>query len=116
MTSHDPTCIFCKIAAGGIPAQRLYEDDDVLAFHDIRPAAPLHFLLIPKQHVASLAEANEAHQPLLGKLLALAPSLVRKQGFDDGFRTVINTGPNGGQEVDHLHLHVMAGPRPWKNG
>ncbi|HNA81725.1 MAG TPA: histidine triad nucleotide-binding protein [Thiobacillaceae bacterium] len=107
-------CIFCKIAAGEIPCRKVYEDDDVLAFHDIHPAAPVHFMLIPKRHVASLAECDDSHRDVLGKILLLAPKLAKEQGLADGFRTVINTGRGGGQEVFHLHVHVIGGngPRP----
>jgi histidine triad (HIT) family protein len=114
--SHDPNCLFCKIAAGQIPSAKVYEDDELLAFKDIHPAAPVHLLVIPKTHLASLADADASHAPLLGRMLALAPRLAREQGAGNGFRTVINTGPDGGQEVYHLHLHVMGGPRPWKHG
>ncbi len=114
--SHDPHCLFCKIAAGQIPSTKVYEDDELLAFKDIHPAAPVHLLVIPKAHLASLADADDSHAPLLGRMLALAPRLAREQGANNGFRTVINTGPDGGQEVHHLHLHVMGGPRPWKHG
>jgi histidine triad (HIT) family protein len=114
--STDPNCIFCKIAAGQIPAKKFYEDDELLAFHDIRPAAPVHFLIIPKLHLPSLAEAGPQHAALLGRMLELAPRLAVEQGATNGFRTVINTGPDGGQEVYHLHMHVMGGPRPWKQG
>ncbi len=107
-------CIFCKIAAGQIPSRKVFEDDEFLAFHDIRPAAPVHFLIIPKQHLASLAETGTEHAAMLGRLLALAPTLAAEQGCGNGFRTVINTGPDGGQEVYHLHLHVLGGARPWK--
>ncbi len=107
-------CIFCRIVAGEIPCRKVYEDDDVLAFHDIRPVAPVHFMLIPKAHVASLADCDDSHRDVLGKLLLLAPRLAREQGLTDGFRTVINTGRGGGQEVFHLHVHVIggSGPRP----
>ena len=107
-------CLFCKIVAGGIPCRKIYEDDDVLAFHDIHPVAPVHFMVIPKRHVASLAECDESHRDVLGKILILAPRLAREQGLADGFRTVINTGKGGGQEVFHLHVHVIggSGPRP----
>ncbi len=107
-------CIFCKIVAGEIPCRKLYEDEDVLAFHDIHPVAPVHFMLIPKAHVASLAECDQSHRDVLGKILLLAPKLAREQGLGDGFRTVINTGRGGGQEVFHLHVHVIGGggPRP----
>jgi histidine triad (HIT) family protein len=107
-------CIFCKIVAGQIPCRKIYEDDDVLAFHDIHPVAPVHFMLIPKGHVASLGECDESHRDVLGKILLLAARLAREQGLTDGFRTVINTGRGGGQEVFHLHVHVIGGggPRP----
>lgn len=107
-------CIFCKIAAGEIPCRKIYEDDDVLAFHDIHPAAPVHFMLIPKRHVASLAECDDSHRDVLGKMLLQAPRLAKEQGLADGFRIVINTGRGGGQEVFHLHVHVIGGngPRP----
>lgn len=114
--STDPNCIFCKIAAGQIPSQKIYEDEELFAFHDIRPAAPVHFLIIPKLHLASLAEAGPEHAALLGRMLELAPRLARELGVTNGFRIVINTGADGGQEVYHLHLHVMGGPRPWKHG
>jgi len=103
-------CIFCKIVRGEIPSQKSYEDDDVLAFHDVRPVAPVHLLLIPKTHVPSLYECEPGHAPILGKLLALAPRLAREHGATDGFRTIINTGRIGRQEVYHLHIHVIGGP------
>ncbi|MEJ5210466.1 MAG: histidine triad nucleotide-binding protein [Burkholderiales bacterium] len=102
-------CIFCKIVRGELPSRKAYEDEDVLVFHDIRPIAPVHLLLIPKAHVASLADCGPEHQALLGKLLLLAPRLAREHGLTDGFRTMINTGRGGGQEVFHLHLHVFGG-------
>lgn len=107
-------CIFCKIVAGDIPCNKIHEDDDLLAFHDIHPVAPVHFMIIPKAHVASLDDCGSAHQAVLGKILLLAPKLAKAQGLDDGFRTVINTGKGGGQEVFHLHVHVIGGggPRP----
>ncbi|MEW9898860.1 histidine triad nucleotide-binding protein [Chitinivorax sp. PXF-14] len=102
-------CIFCKIAAGHIPSKKVYEDDEVIAFHDINPIAPVHFLLVPKQHVESLVQCNDEHERLLGKLLLLAPKLAREQGLEAGFRTAINTGHGGGQVVFHLHVHVFGG-------
>jgi len=102
-------CIFCKIVAGQIPSTRIYEDDDVLVFHDIHPVANVHFLIVPKRHVESLLTATPGDQVLLGKLLALAPQLAREQGLGEGFRTMINTGVKGGQSVFHLHLHVFGG-------
>ncbi|MGA8005534.1 MAG: histidine triad nucleotide-binding protein [Burkholderiales bacterium] len=109
---NDPNCLFCKIVRGEIPSQKVYEDDDVLAFRDIRPLAPVHFMLIPKEHVASLYEAGMAQHRALGKMLALAGELARKEGASDGFRTIINTGRVGNQEVYHLHMHVIGGPDP----
>lgn len=102
-------CIFCKIVAGEIPAKLIYEDSDLIAFHDIHPAAPVHFMIVPKEHIASLADAHARHEMLLGRILLLAPILAKKQGLDDGFRTIINTGKGGGQEVMHLHVHIMGG-------
>ena len=99
-------CIFCKIVAGQIPAKKVYEDDDLLAFHDINPAAEVHLLLIPKQHVESLAHCDDSHAEVLGKLLLLAPKLAKEHGLAKGFKTGINTGRGGGQEVFHLHVHV----------
>lgn len=105
-------CIFCKIAAGEIPCKKIYENNDVIAFHDIHPVAPVHFMVIPKEHIASLADAHARHEMLLGRILLLAPVLAKEQGLSDGFRTIINTGPGGGQEVFHLHVHVIGGNKP----
>jgi histidine triad (HIT) family protein len=102
-------CLFCKIARGEIPCKKVYEDAEVLAFHDINPVAPVHFMLVPKLHVDSLLDAGEAHAALLGRMLLLAPKLAREQGLENGFRTVINSGTGGGQEVFHLHIHVIGG-------
>ncbi len=102
-------CIFCKIARGEIPCRKVYEDDELFAFHDIHPVAPVHFMLIPKLHIASLLEANNNHAALLAKMLLLMPSLAKEQGLEHGFRTVINTGRGGGQEVMHLHIHIIGG-------
>ena len=106
----EPDCLFCRIVKGEIPSKKVYEDADVLAFHDIHPLAPVHFMIIPKAHIASLAECDASHQPLLGRILALTPRLAREQGSTDGFRTIINTGRVGRQEVYHLHVHVVGGP------
>ena len=114
--AHDPNCIFCKIVAGQIPAKKAYEDEELLAFHDIHPWAPVHLLIIPKLHVASMVDVTDTHQALLGKMMVLAPRLMREQGVTNGFRNVINTGADGGQEVYHLHMHVIGGPRPWAKG
>ncbi len=107
-----PECLFCKIVSGAIPAKKVYEDEDVLAFHDIRPIAPVHFLMIPKAHVATLYDAGMEHQAVLGKILAMAGKLARELGVTDGFRTIINCGRVGHQEVYHLHMHVIGGPEP----
>jgi histidine triad (HIT) family protein len=113
----DSSCLFCKIVAGQIPSRKAYEDDEFLAFHDIAPWAPVHVLVIPKEHIATLADTDpELHSAMLGRLLSLAPKLAKEQGADNGFRTVINTGSDGGQEVYHLHMHVIGGPRPWAKG
>jgi histidine triad (HIT) family protein len=112
----DPNCIFCKIAAGHVPAKKVLEDDELLVFHDIAPWAPVHVLIIPKQHIATLYDVGPEHQALLGRMLGLAPVLMRQLGVDNGFRTLINTGTDGRQEVQHLHMHVMGGPRPWARG
>ena len=107
-----PNCIFCKIARGEIPSKKIYEDEEVMAFHDIRPQAPVHFLIIPKAHMPTLYDARGCAPPALGKMLALAGELARKAGATDGFRTIINTGRVGHQEVYHLHMHVLGGPEP----
>ena len=120
MTTHAADCIFCKIAAGEIPARKVYEDDEIFAFHDIAPWAPVHFLMIPKRHIASMAQLGEQDAALMGHMMTLAPKLALEQGCEPypegGFRVVVNTGAHGGQEVHHLHVHVMGGPRPWAKG
>ena len=117
-------CIFCKIASKQIPTKTVYEDDDLIAFHDINPAAPVHVLIVPKLHVPTLADCDESHAALLSKMMLLAPKIAEEQGCgykavdggtgSGGFKTLFNTGPDGGQEVYHLHLHVIGGPRPWR--
>ena len=118
---HAPeNCIFCIIAAGTIPSRKVYEDDEIFVFHDINPWAPVHFLMIPKLHISSMAQAGPEHAALLGRMMVLAPQLALANGCrpypEGGFRIVTNTGAEGGQEVHHLHLHVMGGPRPWLKG
>jgi histidine triad (HIT) family protein len=105
-------CIFCKIAAGEIPAKKVYEDDLVFAFHDIHPLRPTHMLVIPKKHIASLAQVSAADEPVLGRILSVAQKLAAENGSADGFRCIINTGRVGGQEVPHLHLHILGGTEP----
>ena len=112
----DPHCIFCKIVAGQIPSKKVYEDEQILAFHDIHPWAPVHILVIPKQHIASMVDVSLEHQALMGRMLAVTPQLMKDLGVTNGFRHVINTGADGRQEVGHVHLHVMGGPRPWLKG
>ena len=102
-------CLFCKIAFGEIPCRKIYEDDEVLAFHDIKPVAPVHILLIPKLHLASLEVAESSHVALLGKMLLLVPQLAHEQGLKNGFRTAIHTGKEGGQIINHLHIHIVGG-------
>ncbi|HEX9397635.1 MAG TPA: histidine triad nucleotide-binding protein [Burkholderiales bacterium] len=109
---NDPNCIFCKIVRGEIPAKKIHEDDHVVAFHDVRPQAPVHLLIVPREHIATLYEADARHEKTLGRLLALAGRLARQEGANDGFRTIINTGRVGHQEVYHVHMHVLGGPEP----
>lgn len=117
-------CIFCKIASKQIPTKTIFEDEDLIAFHDINPAAPVHLLIVPKQHIATLSDCDESHASLLSKMMLLAPKLAQQHGCGyaantsgngtGGFKTLFNTGPDGGQEVYHLHLHVIGGPHPWR--
>ncbi|WP_123039808.1 histidine triad nucleotide-binding protein [Cohnella candidum] len=105
-------CIFCKIAEGTIPSRKVYEDDHVLAFHDIQPQAPVHLLVIPKKHVASLDDASPEDLELLGRAMLAAKQVARDAGLtDSGYRVVTNIGPDAGQVVFHLHLHVMGGEK-----
>jgi len=102
-------CLFCKIATGAITVTRLYEDDLCLAFPDIHPQSPTHILIIPKQHITSLAHATPEDSALLGHLLATTATIAAQQNLAGGYRTVINTGDDGGQTVHHLHLHLLGG-------
>ena len=103
------SCLFCKIIDGSIPSTAVYQDDDCYAFADIDPKAPVHVLIVPRTHIASLAEATAADAPLLGRLLEVAARIARDKGLGKGYRVVANTGPDGGQSVDHLHLHLLGG-------
>ncbi len=105
-------CIFCKIAGGHIPAGKVFEDEDIVAFRDIYPQRPVHLLVIPRKHIVSLAEVTPEDVPILGKMLAKAHDLAAAAGSPDGFRVIINTGRVGGQEVFHLHAHIVGGPDP----
>ena len=103
-------CIFCKIVKGEIPAKKIFEDGEFVAFYDINPIAKVHFMIIPKHHVASLLECDAGYdEDMLGRLLLLAPKLAKEQGLLTGFKTAINTGKDGGQVVFHLHVHVFGG-------
>lgn len=102
-------CIFCRILAGELPAKKVYEDERVLAFEDLHPRAPTHLLLVPREHIAGLAEAEERHDELLGYLQRKAARLAQERGLAGGYRTVLNIGPDAGQSVMHLHLHLLGG-------
>jgi histidine triad (HIT) family protein len=108
----DPNCIFCRIVRGEIPSRKVYEDEHLLAFHDLHPVAPVHVLVIPKAHIATLAEAEEAHAQVLGRLMIVAPRIAREHGSDEGFRFIVNTGRIGRQEVLHVHAHIIGGKEP----
>lgn len=103
-------CIFCKIVRGEVPAKKVYEDAEILAIHDIRPQAPVHFMLMPKKHIESLADVGTEDAGMLGRMFALSGRLARENGSPDGYRTIVNTGRIGRQEVMHLHVHVIGGP------
>ncbi len=104
-------CLFCRIVAGEVPATKLHEDDLVIAIRDISPQAPTHVLVLPVAHIASAAELTEADAPLLGRLFSVATALARNEGLIRGWRLVTNVGVDGGQSVDHLHLHLLGGRR-----
>lgn len=106
----DVDCIFCKIAGHEIPAGVVYEDEDVIAFKDINPQAPIHLLIVPKKHVASIMEINDDNKDIVNKIVKAAQNLARQNNIDSkGFRLVVNTGNDGGQTVNHLHFHLLGG-------
>lgn len=105
-------CIFCRIIRGELPSKKVYEDDAMFAFHDIHPQAPVHFMVVPKLHVDSLAALKPEHADLMGRIMTRLPELARQEGLTDGWRTVINTGRVGRQDVYHIHIHVVGGPDP----
>ena len=111
-------CIFCKIVRGALPAKIVHEDDDCLVFHDIKPAAPVHLLMIPKRHIVSMQEINPEDAVWLGRMLSKVPQIALDNGCNPGpsggFRLMANSGVEGGQEVLHLHFHIYGGSRPWK--
>ncbi len=102
-------CLFCQVIAGKVPSKKVYEDDKVLAFEDIRPQAPTHVLIVPKRHIRGLAEAEAADAEIIGYSHLVAAKLARERGIEDGYRTVYNVGPQSGQSVFHLHLHLIGG-------
>lgn len=116
--SRDKDCLFCRIAAGEIPSKKAYEDDELYAFHDIHPQAPVHVLLIPKEHVASISEMGEEHEGLIGRLLLRAARIASELGISEsGYRVVTNRGERAGQSVFHLHFHILGGrPMGWPPG
>ena len=105
-------CVFCRIVRGEIPSKKVYEDEHVYAFHDIHPVAPVHVLVVPKVHVDSMAQLSGEHEAAMGRLMIAAGRIAREQGCTDGFRTIVNTGRVGLQEVYHLHLHILGGSNP----
>ena len=104
-------CLFCKIAAGEIPSDTVYEDDQVIVFKDLYPKANVHLLVVPREHIESLKEMDASHDALMSHMMRLLPKLAEDQGLVTGFRTIINTGPGGGQEIFHLHIHLLGGSR-----
>ncbi len=102
-------CLFCKIERNEIPSEMVYQDEDVIVIKDISPKAEVHLLVIPRKHIASLNELLPEDQPIMGKIMLLLPELAKKLGLHNGFRTIINTGKGGGQEVFHIHFHLLAG-------
>jgi histidine triad (HIT) family protein len=110
-------CIFCKIAAGDIPAAKLYEDADIVAFDDVQPQSPVHFLIIPKKHIETMDDILETDVPIIGKMIFRASVLARQKGLGiSGYRQIINCRADGGQVINHLHLHIMGGRRMEKMG
>ena len=105
-------CLFCKIIEGQIPSQKVYEDEDVLAFNDINPVTPIHILVIPKKHITSLAHMQDGDEKIVGKIYKVINKISEEQEFkDDGYRVIVNCGENGGQVINHLHFHILAGKK-----
>lgn len=105
-------CIFCKISKGEVSADKLYDDDNIIAFKDIKPSAPVHYLIVPKEHINSIADLEDNHKDIVSKLIFVAKDLAKKTGLE-GYKLVFNVGREGGQIIDHLHLHLLGG---WNNG
>jgi len=111
------SCLFCRIVAGEIPSTPVYQDELSYAFADVNPKAPVHILIVPRQHIASMADIGNGDCALLGHLHSVAAEIARSKGLDTGYRIVVNTGSDGGQSVDHLHLHLLGGrPLSWPPG
>ena len=107
-------CIFCKIIKGEIPSDKLYEDDEILVFRDINPQAPTHFLLVPKKHIAMPRDIGRVDEAVMGKLFRIAAEIAEKEGVADNYRVVLNNGAKSGQEVFHIHMHILGGKeKPW---
>lgn len=103
-------CLFCKIIKGEIPSNKVYEDEEILAFHDINPAAPVHILVIPKKHITSLAHMEKEDEAIVGKIYGVINKIAEEEGFkEEGYRVIVNSGKNAGQTVMHLHFHILAG-------
>jgi len=105
-------CIFCKIIKGEIPSQKLYEDDEILSFRDVNPAAPIHILVIPKKHISMLTELKEEDETIIGRIYTVINKIAKQENFDEkGYRVIVNCGEDGGQEVKHIHFHLLGGKR-----
>jgi len=105
-------CIFCEIIKGEIPSQKLYEDDEILAFRDVNPAAPIHILVIPKKHISMLTELKEEDEVVIGRIYTVVNKIAKQENFDEkGYRVIVNCGEDGGQEVKHIHFHLLGGKR-----
>ena len=105
-------CIFCKIIKGEIPSNKVYEDEEILAFRDINPAAPVHILVIPKKHISSLAEISKEDEAIIGRIYTIINEIAKQEGiFEKGFRVIVNCGKDSGQEVPHLHFHLLGGKK-----
>lgn len=102
-------CLFCKIIAGDIPSDQVYQDEQVIVFKDINPSAPVHLLVVPRVHIESLNEMNDTHRELISHMMLLLPKIAKEQGLTGGFRSILNTGTEGGQLVFHLHIHLLGG-------
>ena len=117
MTDRDPDCLFCRIVAGEIPSNRVFEDDAVIAFRDINPRAPTHLLVVPRRHVADVQHLTDADGDLLARLFGAVRTLASEAGLESGYRVVTNSGELGGQSVAHIHLHLLGGrPMTWPPG